>query len=286
MNSRMIVAFFAAFLSAVCGCAGANGVPNEASWQRSAVTCTTPDCQENNPMSDIDYSVSGAAGDEGIDSIGSGGWSSSGQLNMGNSVDQVSLQANFPKGDVYTVQFSVTPPSAVGGVIPIPTTRATIMWSINGNFHSRVVDVGNGVSVSGVANAVKVNVQDLSPDPGGSPQYGVDITVARGVRADTGNPPTLFGERVTGVAAAGGAVTILVPINAGVISAEVTASENGVGTPNVTVLQQGGTTQKSYDVGIVPAFVALRPGVVTQLRIVNHDPTNAVDITITWGIDG
>jgi len=276
MITRTVCAFFAVCLAALlCGCAGGNGTPDNSAWMSAPVTCTTADCTENDPMRT----------EEGIDTINSGGWSKSGVLNMGDPVDQVTMQANFPDANVYTVQFSVTPPPAIGGVIPIPTTRATVMWNINGNFNTRVVDVGNGVSLTGVANAVKVIVQDLSPNPGGNPAYTVDVTVARGPRVQADFPPTLFGGRVVGVAP-GAAFVITVPVNAGVVSAEVAVSENGVATPNVTVLQQGGTTQKSYDATNPPTFVPLRAGVVTQLRIVNHDAANNVDITVTWGIDG
>lgn len=212
------------------------------------------------------------------------GWSQSGKLTTLNPNNLVSLQANFPIADVYTVQFAVGPPS--GGVF---RAIATISWTVEGNTIVRQVDVGNGVSISAPSQAVRVQVVDAT-DPAkiaiGGQQYGVTISVTRGVRPFASLPPVLFGETVS--IPAGSIAVVNVPHSAGVTSVEVTALDFSAPATNpiATIRQQNTGDIKSYAIGQGDnGFVAVAPS-VTHLTIQNLDLANPILTSLTWGIDG
>lgn len=292
MNTRAMCAFYAAcLLVLLSGCVGDNGVPNNAPWT-SAVTCATTDCAENDPMKT----------DEGVDTIDGVGWSKSGPLitNDPNPMgDGLTMQANFPSCDTYTVQFGITPPVSltnptVNGVFG---TLAYIYWTVKGNTILRVVSVGNGVSVTGVGEAVKVLVVDDTPRVTSGfgfvdqNTYQAQITVARGSRATTSQSPT-YSNGSALVLGPLSNVTVSVPQGFGVNSVMVGITDAAVaaGPPAVIALLRTplGETLFNWSPdagGAAPTFVPVPPA-ATQLKIFNLDAAKSATYTIVWGIDG
>ncbi|MGO9835531.1 MAG: hypothetical protein ACLP1X_15090 [Polyangiaceae bacterium] len=229
------------------------------------------------------------------------GWSSSGTLVTGSGNQPVTMQADFPEADVYTIEFAVDPPT--GGVY---RAVAQISWTVEGNTISRKLDVANGVAISAPAQAVRVQVNDFTAGSAPSPpqQYGVTISATRGTRPVTGQPPTylVFPVQVE-ILASGGAPPYksdFFPIEqgAGVISVSVAAtslagplsSVNPATVPNLLIQQQdaSGVVLKSYkydDQGVGPAFVAISP-LATQVFVINLDTSNPVYFSAVWGIEG
>jgi hypothetical protein len=231
-------------------------------------TCTSVDCSEADPGEDMSTSIKAR------------GWSASGVIHT-NATDTVSLQQVFPEAGNYTVQFAVNPPNSTTFLKP----TAIIQWVVQGNTVTRQVDVGNGVSVTGVGESVKVVVQDVNGDPT-HVAYGVSIVVAPGTRASTSLPPTLSGTNVTlGV---GGSVSLPVP-PAGVTSVEVAIAGVLTSSPTGVLVSQfnAATTVKEYDVlpDTTAGFVSLAPG-AAEVSVANLDAAHSVNVTITWGIDG
>ncbi len=222
------------------------------------------------------------------------GWSSSGKLITGESTKSASLQAAFPEADVYTVQFSVDPPHS-----RVYRAVATIIWTVEGNQISRMVDVANGVSLSSPSQAVKIIVNDLTTvAEGGTPgqDYGVTISIVRGTRAYTGIPATLKAAESNGIISAlalpiGGGLTYPIPPNAGVISVSVTAlpasgtppSDFAIGHTNAASIVMKIYSYNDPEVG--PEFIAVSP-LATIIALTNIDATRADSVSVTWGIDG
>src|SRR5271165_1265351 len=133
------------------------------------------------------------------------------------------LQAGpFYPGE-YTVQFHVEPPNDGDGYLCL----ATITWKIKGMPLKRVITVGPGIAITGVAEAVDVKLQDMSFLAGGiggarptGQTYTVTITVSKGSRPTTMLPPVLWRGRGIDVFAIPplSAHEFLVPEDSGVIS--------------------------------------------------------------------
>lgn len=219
------------------------------------------------------------------------GWSSSGKLTRLDPNGLVTLQADFTEvgADVWTVQFSVNAPAGTSNNTDgIYRAIATVQWTVEGNTIVRQIDVGNGTSISAPSQAVRVSVVDATQaakvDLSGV-QYGITISVTRGVRAFGTLPPTLFGESIS--IAGNNHAIIPIPTGAGVTSVEITAldSTNPGTNPVIRVLHQNtGTfkayTQNQFDSG----FVAVAPSAI-QIEIDNLT-ADLIVVAVTWGIDG
>ena len=220
------------------------------------------------------------------------GWSSSGTLVTGAPNQPVTMQADFPEADVYTVQFAVSPPKA--GVY---RAVAQISWTVEGNTITRIVDVANGVAISAPSQAVRVIINDATPTAAqGSGNifnqpYGVTVSATRGTRPVTGQPPTYLAFPVQVAIPATNSLLIPIEQGAGVISIEIAAdSALATASPNLLIQQEnaGGIVLKSYkyaDQGVGVGFVPISP-LATQVLLTNHDPFNAVNVSATWGIEG
>lgn len=233
------------------------------------------------------------------------------------------LSANFEEPDTYTVQFSITAPSllaiptptiapanwpATSGIVqPVPTSQgircvALVTWKVEGVQVKRVLDVSNGVSISGTAQGVDVQVQDVTYSilGTGGQSYTVSATVTRGVRPSTSLPPVLYSSYY---AVPGGGPGIIVPIgnidgalnllafpDAGIVSMEVVAVQvaptNGLPPADFWVNQYNGpSVVKTYAPLQISDFVKVVPGTTrVQLREITAGVT--VDATLSWGIDG
>ncbi len=162
-----------------------------------------------------DNELSQSAGDNAK----SGGWAQSGTLTGQNNDKQVSLQVNFPKSSNYTVEFTVSYP---GTPVKRRKTEALITWTVNGNFVTRRVNVNNGVSVTGVGEAIRVVMKDANSGGGGD--YVAGVSVAPGSRGGNKQPPTLLPAANSFVTIANaGTADIAIPADSGAISFFVAA---------------------------------------------------------------
>jgi hypothetical protein len=200
------------------------------------------------------------------------------------------------EGGVYTCTFDVIPPTDEDGdMLPFAAT-AQIRWNENGNSIQRIISIVQGTSISLPGRVVDIRVTDVTPEllpisgdptPGAGSKYTVSVVIDRGMRPSKSYPPTLYSGIATFPPAT--AVTIPIPLKSGVDSLEVTAVEDvafPTVKPNIVVSFQNGTgIFKQYDPSVTPGFVPIPPG-ATDVVITNADPTNATNITLTWGVDG
>lgn len=198
------------------------------------------------------------------------GWSTSGPLVTGNQTQIVSLQVNFPKSDVYTVQFNTNYTTDVATGLPFfARPVATITWTVEGNRVTRQVDIGNAIAISGTAQAVQVTVQDLTRVPPftGGVTYSVDILVTPGVRPNDEVAP-IFRAGSSGNIAPGGSADIDIPLTVGAVSLFPYITS----VPGGTIIPQGAvsivlefvgpvvTNNGIYDPYVNPGWVPLPPG--------------------------
>jgi len=208
----------------------------------------------------------------------------------------VSLQANFAQGKrgagPYTIQFSIGPQlkfRLLQGGNPTQA-EATIDWSVEGNTIRRVVSVSNGMSVSGVAQAVRVVVNDttLPNTPAQPGDYLVEITVAPGTRPGSNIFPTLMRAVNSTLIGAGLTITIPIPEGIGISSISVPiASVPGGPIPDQGLQVKQGNTVPTDFVTYDPRtdqWVPLFPG-ATVIRLTNNTAFQILAMVI-FGIDG
>ena len=231
------------------------------------------------------------------------GWGQAGKLLTGNPQSQVTMQAQFDEPGTYTVQFSKADNPASNNPI---FTVAIITWSVEGHFLTRKVNVADGVSVSGVGQAVRVQLNDATPNNLGTPtgeEYDVSVQVARGVRGTNKQPPILIGgESVppssVGSGGNGGLYTVLnggtavipIPTGSGVISVYVTvAAAPPAPAPIAEMavlanLNYAGLAFKMWDPRDFPDWVPIVPG-TNSISLVNTSGQTTV-WSVAFGIDG
>jgi hypothetical protein len=233
-----------------------------------------------------------------------GGWSQSGTLTTGENnaaqpgafVNAVSLQADFPDCDVYSVQINTKPPSVPLGTLPlIFLCGAKIEWAVEGNTITRVVTFLRGITISGVGQAVKVTAFDGTPPAliTTPTKYDVSITVSKGLRPDVTHPPTVWDETVS---VAGGGVLVISPIDTtqtgfGEISVEVVGAKTVAADPAPNLVVQcfaggvAGTLLKAWNPDTRPGFVPLPP-MTDTIQVQNFNGAGHTQVTVTLGIDG
>jgi hypothetical protein len=216
----------------------------------------------------------------------------------------LSFQCSLPQMGVYTVQFNLSPPrripASAGVPAPVLNTRAiakaTIDWTVSGNYVRRVVHVADGMSVTGTGEAVSVNISDESIAYGvgaaNPTAYDVSITVSEGSRASSPNPPYLqhLGASGNGVHVSPGNQTdITVPADIGASSIYVPVDyDTGVfvAEGHIQLRQLVDAVQV---MGCDPRrnqWVPLVPGVTTIRLQVVAAAAGGVVMTPFWGIDG
>jgi hypothetical protein len=235
-----------------------------------------------------------------------GGWSKSGKLLVGVPGTTLSMQADFPDSDDYTLQFGILPSINSGGFLIAASAEALITWSVAGNDVSRRVSITNGVSISGTGQAVKVVMMDVTPTGGAFPPaligqpYPISCQVSRGVRPAVQQPPTLVPISAVpfirlGAPAGTLFIDVPIPADAGAISyfASVLARD-GLGNPipyvegMVTVTQLGAVLFTQQDIRNPDEWVPLVPG-TTALRFQRETlpaPNDSAIIWLVFGIDG
>jgi hypothetical protein len=223
------------------------------------------------------------------------GWQQNGVLITGKRDESVHLQQVFPRSEFYTVQIGVTPPASLAPpdtTVPgfgIYDAVADIEWSVEGATNRRTVSVGNGVSISGPAQSVKVNAYDQSSTLFGQHEYIVTIQCSKGTRPSQDQPPTLRGYP-TVVSVLGGATSVLdIPPDAGVISVETSVGVLAAAALPIKalVLQVNGAGQilKQYDPTVQTGFVPVAPN-ATQVELINLSVGDTYRLQFTWGIEG
>jgi len=220
------------------------------------------------------------------------GWAQSGELPGSGGLspaNSITLQADFPDSNNYTVQFGVVGPdeSASSGE---RKTQAIITWAVEGNHITRRIDVVNGTSITGTAQGCHVEVVDLSfhVNP-----YTVSISIAKGSRPSVQQPPYLTpNPAFIALDPGGGAGAVLVPNDAGVISikSEVVAELLGDHlNPDDIVVQffASAVVLKQYSPLIETGWVPLPSGTtaVRYLSFFNAGTVGYLCYT-TFGIDG
>ncbi len=212
----------------------------------------------------------------------------------------VSLQKNFPEAGTYTIQFGLAPLGEDPSNKQAIECEALITWGAGGNSITRRVSVGNGVSISGTADSVRVVARDVSTGSDGA-FYNVTILVTKGVRAPFQPPllvPTLElsgGPNNPIVLAPGASHTYPVPRDAGATSVCVIAGTGIIAVPPVASIpeQEARVVQlgpgligalKSYDARNFE-FVPLAPG-CTDVMVYNGTVAGSLRFHVSFGIDG
>ncbi len=231
----------------------------------------------------------------------SGGWSATGTM-RNNGISAAShLQANFlpevgrhDPSKNYTVQFTVGPTKnpVTKQIISVGVNAiAEIKWSVEGNDVRRLVSVANGVSLTGVGEAVRVAVFDRSIGGLVIPaDYDVSITVAPGSRPSLNKPVTLASLNGTSFGyslLAGTSQVIAIPQDAGIISTYVTVADTtAVKAPIANQAAQvavGGSDQL-YDPRDF-TWVPIVPGAL-NMTLFNNSAAQSMLFNVTFGIDG
>jgi len=228
------------------------------------------------------------------------GWSVAGELVRGNPDPKVGLQADFKlaKGaDFYTVEFSVGECRTDTGGVLNTKVRATIRWKTEGNYVQRIVNVANGLTVSGTAEGVEVSIEDTTA-LNGFPltSYVVSATVTPGNRPGSPFDPRLNDNGTTvavspGAGVASTSADIDVPIDAGVKSVLVSVTPvtwSAVPLPEVgevrAVFTDGTSVLFAWDPTLFNQ-VPIPPG-ARKLHVSNFNTTTGFACWVNWGVDG
>lgn len=223
-----------------------------------------------------------------------GGWSTGLNLVTGIKTPKRS-QARFPIASVYTVQVAIDAASASAPF----RAEVKVSFKVAGNVISRRASVRNGVSISGPAEAIEVEVFDTSfttgsppPFPPGTP-YSVMVQYAIEPHGGPNQPQLDVFDPNTGlawvIAASGGTVNIPIPLDAGVNTITVQSSESlniqqTVGSnvlaasgPAVATAPPSGAAAANVEIPIVNG--------ATNLILTNNQAANAIAM-VSFGIDG
>lgn len=220
----------------------------------------------------------------------SGGWSLTGTLTTGQTANakKLTMQCNFPEAGAYTIQFSLTIPT-LGSARP-PVCRAEVLWNVEGNSITRVFDVKDGTSITGVAQGARITLYDATPTSGifVATDYVANAQIAKGPRVNNGIPVTYDLGTDVGLLAAAGTVVVDIPQNIGANGVYVSVYADGpVVIPNnsVRVQQRAGiNSYRSYDPQVFQ-WVPLSPG-VDKIAITNSLAAADLRYKISLSIDG
>lgn len=221
------------------------------------------------------------------------GWASTTPMNTDGSLNGgVALAIAFPKAGMYTLQFAIQ--NYVFnplGNFSSPNCQALITWTVRGISMRRLVSVTDGVSIQGNAEAVSVQLTDVSQDTAGNGSaYTVAMTVVEGMRANS-LPVRLANDvqmrQIPGLGMAG---PFAVPKSVGVTAIYVEVASNvGAAIPENQIL----LTQRSSGPPIVGQgqcdprvfqWIPISPG--TDSVVISNGAAGAVNYRLFWAIDG
>ena len=236
------------------------------------------------------------------------GWQKSGKLKMLDTARSVSMQADFPDPGNYTIQFSIQTK-----INPAPFGQknqalAEIEWTVEGGTIKRVISIGNGTSITGVAQAVKVRVIDDTRTgtafaAGFDPEYLISMQVVKGTRPAVNRPPSRIPANIAAgggyqaltngytILPSGGGVLIPVP-EEGAISVSVQVQDASVGgtlvpEDSIAVLQRqhsGASTILSVCDPRDFDWIPLSPA-CGYILVANYNAFD-VAVSVAFGIDG
>jgi len=207
------------------------------------------------------------------------------------------VQYGLVRAEMTTVQFGLRlPPGLTDGLVKYQA-QGEIMWSVAGSRTRRLVTIFDGMCISAPAEHVNVQVTDTSQaltEAGFSlaSEYIASITIAPGSRPSQQQPPYYEDPGGPYSVAAGGASSVNVPVNIGVISVYVTVATLVAAAPlpqNSVLVQHAtggiGNIWKSYDPRDYQ-WVPITPG-TSQIRLLALAaiPTPVL-FTVVFGIDG
>jgi hypothetical protein len=207
----------------------------------------------------------------------------------------------------YTVRFGVNPPASTntgeGGFSNYGfRCVARIHWKVAGNVITRVIDVDQGTSITGVCEGVDIDLQDITPPgtnvPSGIP-YRVTVQIAQGMRPTYISSPTLEAtatflngapSSLPGVIGInhGGSAIYPIPTDVGVIAAEVTAIGTGLASTDVVAVFGNSVYESKNWLPLQqPGFgFILVPPNSTYLAVLNNSGSASASVSVTWGIEG
>jgi hypothetical protein len=218
--------------------------------------------------------------------------SAGGQLPIGTP-NRGLMQTDLEPGE-YTIQFSVIPPSDNRGF----AAYAIVNWKVGGHQLRRVVSVASGAVISGVADAVDVQIVDVSDGPvyaalpSGNPDpkqlYQVASTLSRGSRPSLNQPGVLLTSRsALQVAPVGGLQIWSVPQDCGVISAYISGP-----VPTLPDVAADIIVQFNDAAGVTLGFATIGPSSWTPVPsgtvqvLITNNGVNTYPVNVIWGIDG
>ncbi len=120
--------------------------------------------------------------------------------------------------------------------------------------------------------------------------YKVAVALSRGTRATTMQPPVLFTQNEKN-AAPGGNLTVLFPLDAGIISVLATVIVNGNNTQEeaangtLSFFDDNGNTLTAFIPSSFPAWYPVPPGSVSMV-FSNHSGEETLNFSYQWGIEG
>jgi|SRR5271166_3921918 len=191
----------------------------------------------------------------------------------------------------YTISFDIIPPSDGLGC----ATQAIITAKVDGMPLRRVISVFNGAAITVVADAVEVQLVDVSsdfiifdPPQEATAPYIVTTGVEVGTRGTVMQPPVLV-EQVGFSIDPSGNVSYDVPQDSGVISVFIAAGFNantGV-TPFDGYVQMfnNGQFVGAFNIPQTQGWIPLVPG-TTQVVVNNLNSAFNLNGNLVWGIEG
>ena len=227
------------------------------------------------------------------------GWSTSGKLITGNALRQVTLQADFPRAETYSLEFNKFS-NNLNSDFPI-RAEALITWSVEGNSVSRRISIANGTTIQGVAQAVKVVINDVTVAASPGPiEYDVSVQVTPGSRGTNRFPPFLSPTNgFNSIVLATPSVRVPIPQDAGAILFLLEALGIGPGGPfdfrallpnTLFVIQEQNLVQIAFAEYPGPSqTIPIVPGADSILISGNFaaDPLlTRIQTTLLFGIDG
>lgn len=201
------------------------------------------------------------------------------------------LQVAHLEPGEYTLQFGLIPPAPVGGVEQVVSAQAIINWKADNQQQRRVVSIIPGMSISGVAEAVDVSIQDLGSLFGlnsAGQEYKIPITLAKGLRGNIQQPPVLLSGTGKDVAP-GGVAGFPVPRDSGVVAMNILLAPQ-LNTPMISsdaiAVQQSNATSVSIHYPLMEnGWIPLLPG-VSNVVIGNNSAAATFTVNVVWGIEG
>ena len=194
------------------------------------------------------------------------------------------MQCQLTPSRTFTVQFFIGPPADPKA---LNNPVAKITWSVNGNQVVRKVSAINGMSLTGVGEAVHVEVTDESTPKVGSP-YASSTTVALGSRGGS-ERPTLQNQASQTMNSGGGTATFPIEQGVGVVGVRMLVWGGAGATLNldkfvVTFLDGAGSVIEAYQNPNVNGFVNIPPNAASVV-VTNNDAVNASARPV-FSIDG